>query len=74
VKPLEQIASRTEIELAMLRELERRVRAMFSDFSGWDDDVDEDAAAAVHRVEQMLDWMQDTRKMMDDKPADQGGA
>jgi hypothetical protein len=42
------------IELEALRKLEYAVRMMF-EFTGWDDDVDEDAAHCVHKVERLLD-------------------
>jgi hypothetical protein len=44
----------SESEMVLLRLLERRVREMFA-FTGWKDDVDDEAKIAVVRVEDALD-------------------
>lgn len=48
------ISEKDRVELVALRQLEAAVRMMF-EFTGWDDDVDEDAATCVHRVQMRLD-------------------
>ncbi len=44
----------SESEMVLLRLLERRVREMFA-YTGWKDDVDDDAKIAMVRVEDALD-------------------
>lgn len=44
----------SEAEIVCLRKLEQRVREMF-EFTGWEDDVDDEARVAVLRVQDALD-------------------
>jgi hypothetical protein len=44
----------SEAEIVCLRKLEERVRQMF-EFTGWEDDVDDDARVSVLRVQDALD-------------------
>lgn len=55
-----------DIELELLRHLERQIRGMFS-FTGWDDDCDDGAKNYVRDVESMLDVMDNLRKMLTPK-------
>jgi division protein CdvB (Snf7/Vps24/ESCRT-III family) len=48
------ISEKDRVELVALRQLETAVRQMFN-YTGWDDDVDEEVSAIVHKVERLLD-------------------
>lgn len=49
-----------DLEAKLLQALEQKVRAMFS-FTGWSNDLDEDAAQAVVNVEAVLDDLSNWR-------------
>lgn len=53
----------SESEMVLLRLLERRVREMFA-YSGWKEDVDDDAKVAVIRVEDALDNLDAVKRVI----------
>lgn len=51
------------LELRLLRVLEKRMRKMFA-FTGWEDDVDDEARVTVQKVEQALDDLVAARRIL----------
>lgn len=51
------------LELNLLRHLERKMRAMFA-FTGWDENIDQDAQRAVNAVELALDDLAAARRII----------
>lgn len=53
----------SESEIVLFRLLERRVREMFA-YTGWKDDIDDDARVAVVRVEDALDNLDAVKRVI----------
>jgi hypothetical protein len=62
-----------EAELFILRHLECRVREMF-EFTGWEDDVDNDARDAVLAVQTALRDLESVRRVFGLAPHEPGGS